>query len=205
MADIKLTAAAREDFGKGASRRLRRAGQVPAVVYGHGTEPVHISVDHHEVMLALRNSNALFDLQVTGGNSILAIAREVQRGALSRRVEHVDFVIVRRGEKVEVEVPLDVTGEAGPGTLVQHEEQALMVLADATKIPESLPVSIEGRAAGEHVYAADVTLPEGLELAADPELMLINISEEISEAALEAELGEDTEEEVEEEAVAEEE
>lgn len=190
MADINLSAELREGFGKGAARTLRRAGRVPAVVYGHGTDPVHISVDAHTTRLALRHANALFELEIAGGENTLAIAREVQKHPVSRELEHIDFVIVRRGEKVEVDVPLTLVGEAAPSTLVQHEELTLAVLADATALPESISVDITGRGVGEHVFAKDIALPAGVELVADPELLVVNVSAEISEAQLEAELGE---------------
>jgi large subunit ribosomal protein L25 len=125
-----------------------------------------------------------------GGENTLAIAREVQKHPVSRELEHIDFVIVRRGEKVEVDVPLTLVGEAAPSTLVQHEELTLAVLADATALPESISVDITGRGVGEHVFAKDIALPAGVELVADPELLVVNVSAEISEAQLEAELGE---------------
>ncbi|GAA2087206.1 MULTISPECIES: 50S ribosomal protein L25/general stress protein Ctc [Brevibacterium] len=193
MADtIKLLAAKREEFGKGASRRDRRAGKIPAVLYGHGTEPEHLLLEGHATMLALRNANALLELEnAEGTRNELALPKDVQVHPVSREIEHVDLIIVKRGEKVEVEIPVHVVGEAAPGTLVSHEATTLLLEADALKLPEHVEVSIEGREAGEHVYAADVVLPKGTTLAGDPELLVVNVSAEISEAQLEAELESD--------------
>ncbi|WP_193101969.1 50S ribosomal protein L25/general stress protein Ctc [Brevibacterium aurantiacum] len=179
MADFKLIAEPRNEFGKGAARRTRRAGRIPAVVYGHGGDPVHISVDGHATMMALKHANALFEIESTdGAKNVLAIARDVQTDAVTREIEHLDLIIVKRGEKVEVDVPVHIIGESAPGTMVQQEESTILIKADATKLPEYIEVTIAGRAAGEHVLAGQVELASGVELAADPELLVVNVSEE---------------------------
>lgn len=179
MADFKLIAEPRNEFGKGAARRTRRAGRIPAVVYGHGGDPVHISIDGHATMMALKHANALFEIESTdGAKNVLAIARDVQTDAVTRQIEHLDLIIVKRGEKVEVDVPVHIIGESVPGTMVQQEESTILIKADATKLPEYVEVTIDGRAAGEHVLAGQVELASGVELAADPELLVVNVSEE---------------------------
>ncbi|MDN6124275.1 MAG: 50S ribosomal protein L25/general stress protein Ctc [Brevibacterium sp.] len=179
MADFKLIAEPRNEFGKGAARRTRRAGRIPAVVYGHGGDPVHISVDGHATMMALKHANALFEIESTdGAKNVLAIARDGQTDPVTRQIEHLDLIIVKRGEKVEVDVPVHIIGGATPGTMVQQEESTILIKADATKLPEYIEVTVEGRAAGEHVLAGEVELASGVELAADPELLIVNVSEE---------------------------
>ncbi|MCF2588799.1 50S ribosomal protein L25/general stress protein Ctc [Brevibacterium sp. UCMA 11752] len=179
MADFKLIAEPRNEFGKGAARRTRRAGRIPAVVYGHGGDPVHISIDGHATMMALKHANALFEIESTdGAKNVLAIARDVQTDPVTRQIEHLDLIIVKRGEKVEVDVPVHIIGEAAPGTMVQQEESTLLIKADATKLPEYIEVTVDGRAAGEHVLAGQIELASGVELAADTELLVVNVSEE---------------------------
>lgn len=192
MDDIKLIAERREEFGKGAARRIRREDKIPAVIYGHGNDPVHLVLQGHQTMMALKNPNALLTIENPDASKReLAIAKDVQRDPVSRVILHVDLIIVKRGEKIEVDIPIVVEGEAAPGTMVSVDNQTLTVLADATALPENFPVSIEGREVGEHLYAADVELPKGVELAADPELLIVNVSAELSEEALEAELESD--------------
>ena len=192
MADATLDVTRREEFGKGAARRFRREGKIPAVLYGHGMEPVHLLLDSHPTMLALRTPNALLKLtNPESGKSEMALAKDVQINPVTRVIEHLDLLLVKRGEKVEVEVPVVVEGEAAPGTLVSVDNQSLLISADATKLPDSIEVSIEGREVGEHLYAADVTLPEGVELVSDGELLIVNVSAQLSEEQLEAELESD--------------
>lgn len=189
MADAILEVTRREEFGKGAARRFRREGKVPAVLYGHKTEPIHLLLDAHPTMLALRTPNALLKLQSqdTGKNE-LALARDVQINPVTREIEHLDLLLVKRGEKVEVEVPVVLVGEAERGTVVSVDNQTLLISADATKLPDSIEVDLGDRAAGEHIYAADVQMPEGSELVSDGELLVVNISAELSAEQLEAEL-----------------
>lgn len=195
MADFKLIAEPRDEFGKGAARRIRRAGRIPAVVYGHGGDPVHVSLDGHATMMALKHANALLEIESTDGSkNVLAIARDVQIEPVRREIEHVDLIIVKRGEKIEVDVPVHVVGDAAPGTMVSQVESTLAVLADATKLPELFEVSVEGRPAGEHILAEQVELPAGVELVADPELLVVNISEEL-EMDTESDADETTEDE----------
>lgn len=179
MADFKLLAEPRNEFGKGASRRIRRSGRIPAVVYGHGGDPVHISLEGHATMMALKHVNALLEIESTdGAKNVLAIARDVQIEPVRREIEHLDLIIVKRGEKVEVDVPVHVVGEAAPGTMVSQEESTIAIKADATKLPEYIEVTVEGRPAWEHVLAGQIDLPAGTELVADPELLVVNVSEE---------------------------
>ena len=163
----------------GASRRIRRTGRIPAVIYGHGGDPVHVSLEGHATMMALKHVNALLEIESTdGAKNVLAIARDVQIEPVRREIEHLDLIIVKRGEKIEVDVPVHIIGEAAPGTMVSQEESTIAVLADATKLPELIEVSVEGRPAGENILAGQVELPAGVELVADEELLIVNVSEE---------------------------
>ncbi len=189
MADLTLTAEPRTEFGKGAARRIRRANQIPAVMYGHGTDPVHITLPGHDTMLALKNPNALLTI-VIDGKEQLALAKDVQRDPIRPVIEHVDLVVVRRGEKVQVDVPVHVTGEAAAETVVQVENQVLLLEVSATDIPESIEVSVEGLAAGSQVHASDIALPEGATLVTDAEQLVVNVTAQVSAEALEAELAE---------------
>jgi len=191
VSESKLIAQPRSEFGKGASRRLRRAHQVPAVLYGHGTDPVHIALPGHETMLALKQANALLDIDLQGGKSSLALAKDIQRHPVRGHIEHVDLLIVRRGEKVTVEVPLHVTGEAAPDTLVQTELTTLSVEVDATKIPESIELDIEGAEVGTQFLAGQITLPDGATLVTDEDTIAILISD--GRAVVEDETDEDGE------------
>ncbi len=189
MSEVKLAATARTEFGKGAARRLRRAGQIPAVLYGHGTEPVHVALPGHETMLAVKHANALFEIQIDG-KPVLALAKDVQREPVRNIIEHVDLLIVKRGEKVLVEIPVTVVGESAPGTIHVVETQTLSLEAEATRLPESVEVDIEGLADGTIIKAGDVTLPAGTTLAGDPEVAIVAISTPRASAE---DLGEDAE------------
>ncbi|MGY4643606.1 50S ribosomal protein L25/general stress protein Ctc [Cellulomonas sp. URHB0016] len=175
MSDVKLTATARSEFGKGAARRLRRADQIPAVLYGHGTDPLHVSLPGHDTMLALKHANALFEIDLEG-KVTLAIVKDVQREPVKNVIEHVDLQIVRKGEKVFVDVQVRVTGESAPGTIHVVETQTLSLEAEATNLPSELEVSIDGLTGGSQVHAGDVTLPEGAVLATDPEIVVVTVS-----------------------------
>ncbi len=190
MSEIKLVAQPRTEFGKGAARRTRRAHQIPAVVYGHGQDPQHISLPGHDTMLALKYANALLAIEIDGAKPILALAKDVQRDPVRQVIEHVDLVVVRRGEKVEVDVSVHVVGDAAPETMVNLESQTLLLEAEATHIPTYVEVSVEGMKAGSRILAGDVTLPEGSVLAVDDDVLVVNISQRMSEEALEAELAE---------------
>ncbi|MGJ7442254.1 50S ribosomal protein L25/general stress protein Ctc [Aquipuribacter sp. MA13-6] len=184
-AEIHLPAESRHEFGKGAARRLRRADKVPAVVYGHGEDPLHLSLPGHQTMLALKHRNAVLTLDVEGTEH-LAFAKFVQRDAIRGTIEHVDFVTVRRGEKIQVDVAVVTHGESMGGTVVTVEHNTLAVLADAMNLPESIDVDVEGFEAGHQVFAKDLTMPAGVELVTDPESIVVNVTETRLEAALEA-------------------
>ncbi|GAA1478312.1 50S ribosomal protein L25/general stress protein Ctc [Nocardioides aestuarii] len=190
MAD-KITAEPRTEFGKGAARRIRRDDKVPAVIYGHGEAPVHVTLPGHDTWIAIKHggANALLDLQIEG-KSQLALTKQIQVDPITRVIEHIDFVAVRRGEKVHVDVPIHVVGEAGPDTLVVTENAVVSVEAEATHIPEWFEVSVEGAEVGTLIHASDLTIPSGSTLLSDPELLIVNVAQQISEEALEAELEE---------------
>ena len=171
MPEVKLTAELRTEFGKGAARRIRRADKVPAVLYGHGTDPVHISLPGHHTFQALKQSNALLTI-VIDGKEQLALAKDIQRDPIKPVIDHVDLVVVRKGEKVTVDVAVHVEGEAAVETVVTLENTTLTVEAEATHIPEFFEVSVEGAAAGTQILAKDLDLPSGTTLLADEELVL---------------------------------
>jgi large subunit ribosomal protein L25 len=189
MSETKLVAQTRTEFGKGAARRIRRAHQIPAVMYGHGTQPVHITLPGHETMLALKSANALLSIEIDGTTQ-LALAKDVQRDAIKPVIEHVDLVVVRRGEKVTVDVQVHVTGEAAVETVVTVENQTVELEVEATHIPENLEVSVEGLEAGTQIHASDLVLPEGAALVSDPEILVVNVTAAVTAEALEAELAE---------------
>ncbi|MEU6277701.1 50S ribosomal protein L25/general stress protein Ctc [Streptomyces populi] len=175
MSEVKLAAESRTEFGKGAARRVRREGRVPGVVYGHGTEPVHITLPGHDLLLALRTPNVLISLDLDG-KSELAIPKAVQRDAIKGFLEHVDLLLVKRGEKVTVEVPVQTEGELAPGSFIlEHVLNTLTVEAEATHIPESVTVSIEGLEAGASIHAKDIKLPKGTTLAVDEDAVVIQV------------------------------
>ena len=187
MSEVKISAEPRTEFGKGAARRIRRANKVPAVVYGHGGAPRHISLPGHELMLALKSANVLLQIDIEGTTE-LTLPKDVQRDPVKGFLEHVDLVVVRRGEKVTVEVPLHVVGTAGPGSLVASELATLTVEAEATGIPAGIEVSVEGVEAGTQILAKDVVLPAGVTLAIDPEALVVNVGHApVAEAEGEAE------------------
>ena len=189
MSETKLVAQTRTEFGKGAARRIRRAHQIPAVMYGHGTEPVHITLPGHETMLALKASNALLSIEIDGKTQ-LALAKDIQRDAIKPVIEHVDLVVVRRGEKVTVDVQVHTVGEAAVETVVTVENQTVELEVEATHIPENIEVSIEGLAAGTQIHASDLVLPEGTTLLTDPETLMVNVTQAQTAEQLEAELAE---------------
>jgi large subunit ribosomal protein L25 len=187
--EVKLIAELRTEFGKGAARRIRRAHKVPAVLYGHGTAPIHIALPGHETLLALRTANALLSIEVNG-SSQLALPKQVQRDPLKHTIEHVDLVIVRRGEKVTVDVPVHVEGEAGPETLVVVDHNSIPIEAEATNIPQRIVVSVEGLPPGTQILARDLQLPLGSTVDLDPETLIVNITNAPTAEAVEAELAE---------------
>ena len=189
MSAEKITAETRTEFGKGAARRIRRENKVPAVIYGHGNDPVHITLPGHQTMMALKHggANALLELDVDGATH-LALTKQVQVDPIRRVLEHVDLVAVRRGEQVTVDVPIHVVGDADSGTLVVNENATVQLEAEATHIPEFIEVSVEGAKAGTQILASDLSLPEGSSLVVDPDTLIVNVTAEISEEALEADL-----------------
>ena len=191
MSTEKITAEVREEFGKGAARRIRRDNKIPAVIYGHGNDTVHVTLPGHATMMALKHggANALLELDING-DSQLALAREVQIDPLRRVIEHVDFVAVRRGERVTVDVAVHTVGEAATETLVVTENATVQLEAEATHIPEQIEVDIEGAAVGTQILASDLRLPSGTTLLTDPETLVINVTQQVSAEALEAELEE---------------
>jgi large subunit ribosomal protein L25 len=179
VSEVKITAEPRTEFGKGGARRTRRAGKVPAVLYGHGEKPRHIALPAREFAAAIRHggANQLFNIEISGGGgTALALPKAIQRDPIKDTFEHVDLLIVRRGEKVTVEVPVQLVGEAARDTLIVHEQNTLSVLADATRLPDHLEVSVEGLDVGSRVTAGDVRLPSGVELAADADLVLAMVT-----------------------------
>jgi large subunit ribosomal protein L25 len=178
VAEVRISAEPRTEFGKGGARRTRRAGKVPAVLYGHGEKPRHIALPARELAAAIRHGGMtqVFDIAVSDGTSALALPKAIQRDPVKDTFEHVDLLIVRRGEMVTVDVPVTLVGEAARDTLVMHEHQTLSVIADATRLPDHVEASIEGLEAGARVTAGNVRLPEGTELAAEPDLVLVVIA-----------------------------
>ena len=189
MTDVTLNASSRSEFGKGAARRIRRANQIPAVMYGHGTDPVHIVLPGHETMLALKNPNALLTIMLDGKPQ-LALAKDVQRDAIKPVIDHIDLVVVRQGERVTVDVQVHAVGEAAPDTMMTVETQLLQLEVPATDIPQFVEHSVEGLRAGTQVHASDITLPAGAVLVTDPEILVINVTGAITAEELEADLAE---------------
>ena len=194
MAEIRLAAEPRNEFGKGAARRARRAGLVPAVVYGHGVDPVHVNLPSHALMLALKTPNVLLSLPIDGKDEFV-LPKAVQRDAIKRNIKHVDLLLVKRGEKVTVEIQILTEGELAPGgNLLEHILNTLPLEAEATHLPESVTVSVAGLEAGNAILAKDITLPKGATLAVDPETVVLQVvsaqveapAEETEEAAAQA-------------------
>jgi large subunit ribosomal protein L25 len=188
--EVRIHAEPRSEFGKGPARRARRAGQVPAVLYGHGTETRHLSVPGHDVLLALRTPNVLIRLDGLPGGSELALPKAVQRDAIKGSVQHVDLILVRRGEKVTVEIPVNVTGEVVPDGLLDQQLVQVAVEAEATNIPPGVEVSIDGLEIGGAVHAGDLRLPAGVTLAVEPDQLILHVVAAPTAEQFEAEVGE---------------
>jgi large subunit ribosomal protein L25 len=204
VSEVRISAEPRTEFGKGGARRTRRAGKVPAVLYGHGEAPRHISLPARELAAAIRHGGLtqVFDIEISDGTRALALPKAIQRDPVRDTFEHVDLLIVRRGERVTVDVPVILVGEAVRDTLVMLEHDRLAVNADATRLPDRLEASVQGLGAGSHVTAAEIKLPDGVELAADADLVVAvvsaaptaeQIAEEIGEAKEEPEAAEEAE------------
>jgi len=176
VSEVRIAAEPRSEFGKGAARRTRRAGKVPAVLYGHGTDPQHISLPGHELMLALKTPNVLLTLSGLTGGDELALPKDVQRDPLKGFLEHVDLLLVKRGEKVVVEIPVNVTGTIVSGTQLAQELTTITIEAEATHIPTEIEVSVEGLDAGAAIYVKDLTLPRGSIVAGDEEALVLQVT-----------------------------
>ena len=185
MAEVKIVGTTRTEFGKGASRRARRDGLVPAVIYGHGEKPLHITLPAKELGVALKQSNVLLDITIDGKNE-LTLPKVIVRDFLKQILEHVDLVLVRRGEKVVVSVPVHTVGEHDRDGILEHVHNTIDVRVDASSIPSFLEVDIQGLASGSSKYASDVVLPAGVELESDPKTIVVHLSEKSTAAAEEA-------------------
>jgi large subunit ribosomal protein L25 len=189
--EVHIAAQARDEFGKGAARRIRRAGQVPAVLYGHGTDTRHLTLPGHELMLALKTPNVLLYLDGLKNGSEIALPKAVQRDPIKGFLEHVDLILVRRGEMVTVEVPIRVTGDIAPDGVLDQQLVQIPLEADATSIPQGIEVDVEGMEIGSAVHASDLKLPRGVSLQVDPETLVLHVvaqrtAEEPEEEAAEA-------------------
>ncbi|APZ34012.1 50S ribosomal protein L25/general stress protein Ctc [Microbacterium aurum] len=173
--DTKVIAEVRENFGKGYARRLRAAGQIPAVIYGHGTEPVHVSLPGHQVSLLIRRANAVLELEVAGKQQ-LTLVKDVQKDPVHQIIEHIDLLVVKKGEKIQVDVPVVVLGEPFAGTIANLDNATVTLEVEATHIPETVEVDVEGLEDGTHITAADLTLPKGAALVTEPETLVVAIS-----------------------------
>ena len=189
MPEVRIAAEPRSEFGKGAARRTRREGRVPAVIYGHGTDTRHVSLPGHDLMLALKTPNVLISLDGLSGGNQLALPKAVQRDPIKGFIEHVDLILVRRGEKVTVEVPVHITGEVFPGGLLDQQIIAVPLAAEATHIPQGIEIDVEGMEIGASVHAGELTLPAGATLAVDPETLVLHVLAAPTAEQMEAEIG----------------
>lgn len=175
MADEnKVVADLREKFGKGAARKLRVLGKIPAVIYGHGTDPVHVSLPAHTMALLLRKANAVIELDVDG-TTHLTLVKDVQKDPVLQIIEHIDLIVIRAGERVEVEVPVHVIGEPVAGTIAMLELNTVRLMAEATHIPENVQVDVEGVEEGTQIHAKDLVLPKGSTLVEDADVLVLNV------------------------------
>lgn len=191
MSEDLIKAESRTEFGKGAARRIRRDNKVPAVIYGHGNDPIHVTLPGHDTMLAIKHggANAVLNIEIEGKVQ-LALTKQVQADPIKGFLEHIDFVAVRKGEKVTVEVPVHVVGEAASDALVVTEHAAVSIEAEATHIPENIEVSVEGAEVGTQILASDLTLPSGSTLLLDPDTLIVNVTHAPTEEEVESELAE---------------
>ena len=172
--DNKVTAELRESFGKGAARKLRVLGKIPAVIYGHGTTPVHVSLPAHHIALILRRANAVLELDIAG-KSQLALVKDVQKDPVRQIIEHLDLIVVKKGEKVQVDVPVHLDGETFPGTIADFDSHSLLLEVEATHIPANVVISIEGLEDGAQIHASDIALPKGATLVSDPDMLVVYV------------------------------
>ena len=187
--DNKVHAELRENFGKGYARRLRAAGKIPAVIYGHGSDPKHVALPGHQVALLIRKANAVLELDVAGEHE-LTLVKDVQKDPVHQIIEHIDLLVVKKGEKVQVDVPIVVVCEPAPGTIANLDSTTIALEVEATHIPENIEVDVEGLEDGTHITAADLTLPRGAALMADAETLIIAVSVPAAALAAEAEIAE---------------
>jgi len=176
MVDNHVAVDIRTSFGKGAARKLRAAGKIPAVVYGHGTDPLHVALPAHETTLIARRANALIELKMTEGEQLVLI-KDIQRDPVRQIIEHLDLVIVRKGEKVTVDISVHVEGEPYSGTMVQLEHSTVSVEAEATHIPEYVMVNVDGLEEGVQIRAGELVLPDGSTLVSEPDMLVLSIQE----------------------------
>jgi large subunit ribosomal protein L25 len=187
--EVSIAAEPRTEFGKGPARRERRAGRVPAVLYGHGTDTRHVSLPGHDVLMALRTANVLIRLDGLPGGSQLALPKAVQRDPIRGYVEHVDLIMVRQGEKVTVEIPVTTTGDVAPDGLLDQQLVQISVDAEATNIPPGIEVNVEDMPIGRAVHAGDLDLPEGVTLAVEPDILVLHVIAAPTAEQIEADLG----------------
>ncbi len=180
MPEVHIAAQTRDEFGKGAARRIRSEGLVPAVLYGHGTDTRHLTLPGHQLMLALKTPNVLLYLDGLGSGSEIALPKAVQRDAVKGFLEHVDLILVRRGEKVTVEVPIRVTGDVAPDGMVEQSLVQIPVEAEATNIPQGIDLDIEGMEIGAAIHASDLVLPSGVSLQVDPEILVLHVVNQVT-------------------------
>ncbi|MBX3098463.1 MAG: 50S ribosomal protein L25/general stress protein Ctc [Salinibacterium sp.] len=193
-----LVTEVRNTFGKGVARKIRATGKIPAVIYGHGTEPQHVTLPGHETALILRKSNQVLELDIQGKIQ-LALVKDVQKDPVRQIIEHIDLIVVRKGEKVTVDVPIHVEGESAPGTSVNQDSNTVSLEVEATHIPENIIISIEGLEEGSRIHASDLPLPTGAILITDPDTLIVGITGEQAQDLGEDEAEESTEEETAEE------
>lgn len=191
MSEDLIKAEARTEFGKGAARRIRRADKIPAVIYGHGNDPIHVTLPGHDTLMAIKHggANAVLNIEIDGKVQ-LALTKQIQADPIKGFLEHVDFVAVKKGEKVTVEIPVHLVGEAHKESFVQLENNVVTIEAEATHIPEFIEVSIEGAEAGVQIFASELQLPQGSVLISDAEQLIVNITQAKSTEVAEAELAE---------------
>jgi len=187
--DNKVVAELRENFGKGFARRLRAAGKIPAVIYGHGTEPQHVALPGHQVALLIRRANALLDLDIAG-KSQLVLVKDVQKDPVRQIIEHIDLIVVKKGEKVQVDVPVIVVGEPFSGTIANLDNTTVSLEVEATHIPQNIEVDVEGAEDGTQITAADLKLPAGASLVTEPETLIVGVSVPLDTLAAEEEIAE---------------
>ena len=173
--DTKVHAELRENFGKGYARRLRASGKIPAVIYGHGTDPVHVALPGHQVALLIRRANVVLELDVNGKEQ-LTLVKDVQKDPVHQIIEHIDLLVVKKGEKIQVDIPIVLVGESAPGTIANLDAVSISLEVEATHIPQNIELDIEGLEDGTHITAADLKLPKGAVLVADPETLVVAIS-----------------------------